>query len=73
MEGELKKYVTARGLVGAALFVISGIFYLIIFREKVGLWEALVDIVFLILLAPAACLWINRKVEPGSEHTKLID
>ena len=73
MEGELKKYVTVRGLVGAALFVISGIFYLIIFHEKVGVWEALVDIGFLIILAPAACLWINRKAEPIPERTKLID
>jgi hypothetical protein len=73
MEGELNKYLTARGLAGAGLFVVSGLVYLIIFREKVGLWEAVVDIVFLVVLAPAACLWINRKVEPGSEHTKLID
>ena len=73
MEGGFNKFVTARGLIGAGLFVISGLLYLLIFREKIGLWEALVDIGFLIILAPAACLWINRKPEPTTERSKLIE
>lgn len=73
MEGGFSKFVTARGLVGSGLFVVSGLAYLIIFREKIGWWEALVDIGFLIILAPAVCLWINRKPEPDSERPKLVD
>ena len=73
MEGEFNKYWTGRGIAGAALFVVSGLAYLIIFRERVGLWEALVDVGFLMILAPAVCLWINRRAEPGgSESSKLI-
>ena len=73
MEGEVNKYWTGRGIAGAALFVVSGLAYLIIFRERVGLWEALVDVGFLMILAPAVCLWINRRAEPGgSESSKLI-
>ena len=72
MEGDLKRLVTARGLLGAGLFMIAGLAYLYIFRSKIGLYEALIDIGFLNILAPAACIWINRKPEPASEGSKLI-
>jgi hypothetical protein len=72
MEGDLRRFVTARGLAGAGLFVISGLAYLLLFRSNLGIWKALIAIGFLILLAPSACLWINRKAQPVSEHPKLI-
>ena len=66
MKPNIGAYLTLRGMIGASLFVISGLLALYISYSRISIIETVIEIVSLLVVAPAACLWINRN--PASTY-----
>jgi hypothetical protein len=68
MEPNVRAYLTLRGMIGASLFAISGLIALYISYSRISIIEMAIEIACLLVVAPAACLWINRNPSATSQQ-----
>jgi hypothetical protein len=71
MERDIRDYLTLRGMIGASLFVISSLFALYASCLRTSIVEMVIEIVCLLVITPAACLWINRKSASASPQSSV--
>ena len=72
MERNIRNYLTLRGMLGASLFLIAGLFALYATYSRTDGFEKLIEVVCLLIVTPAACLWINRKSASSSQRSSAI-
>jgi hypothetical protein len=72
MERNIRNYTTLRETIGASVFVISGLLALYATYSRTDIFEKVIDVVCLLVVTPAACLWINRKSASSSQRSSAI-
>ena len=72
MARNIRNYVTLRGTIGASLSVIFGLFALYATYSRTNIFGKVIEIVCLLVVTPAACLWINRKPASSSQRSSAI-
>jgi hypothetical protein len=71
MEPNIRAYLTLRGMIGASLFMISGLIALYISYSRISIIETVIEVVCLLVVAPAACLWINHNPTSTSQQSSV--
>jgi hypothetical protein len=71
MEPNIRAYLTLRGMIGASLFMISGLIALYISYSRISIIETVIEVVCLLVVAPAACLWINHNPTSKSQQSSV--
>lgn len=72
MERNIRNYLTLRGTIGASLFVICGLLAPYATYSRTDIFEKVTEVVCLLIVTPAACLWINRKLASSSQRSSSI-
>lgn len=72
MERNIGNYVTLRGTIGASLSMILGLSALYATYSRTNIFEKVIEVVCLLVVTPAACLWINRKPASSSQRSSAI-